>query len=222
MVLLIDERPEEVTQMRRSVHGEVVASSNDLDDQSHVRLCRLMIQKAKRKVETGEDVVILLDSLTRMGRAFNRTIRGGGRTMSGGLDARALEEPKSIFGAARNFEDGGSLTIIASILVETGSRMDDVIFNEFKGTGNMEIMLSQNMANKRIWPAIDVEQSGTRKEELLLSEEELASSHKIRRSIAGRSPEFEMQALLEQMEKHTDNAGFMASLQGRGTTGRRG
>ncbi|MBN1514019.1 MAG: transcription termination factor Rho, partial [Phycisphaerae bacterium] len=141
MVLLIDERPEEVTEMRRTVRGEVVASSNDLDVASHVRIARLMIEKAKRHVECGENVFILLDSLTRLGRAFNAAIRNSGRIMSGGLDIRALEEPKAIFGAARNVENGGSLTIIASALIDTGSRMDEVIFNEFKGTGNMEIML---------------------------------------------------------------------------------
>ncbi|HEY3245223.1 MAG TPA: transcription termination factor Rho, partial [Phycisphaerae bacterium] len=165
MVLLVDERPEEVTEMRRTVHGEVVHSSNDRDIASHVRIARLMIEKAKRKVECGEHVFILLDSLTRLGRAFNANIGTSGRIMSGGLDIRALLEPKSIFGAARNVEHGGSLTIIASALIETGSRMDEVIFNEFKGTGNMEIVLSRDLANKRIWPAIDLQQSGTRKEE---------------------------------------------------------
>ena len=150
MVLLIDERPEEVTEMRRTVHGEVVHSSNDQDIASHVRIARLMIEKAKRMVEHGRDVFILLDSLTRLGRAFNAAIRGAGRIMSGGLDIRALTEPKAIFGAARKVEGGGSLTIIASALIDTGSRMDEVIFNEFKGTGNMEIVLSRDLANRRV------------------------------------------------------------------------
>jgi len=212
MVLLIDERPEEVTEMRRSVHGEVVSSSNDHDIASHVRIARLMIAKAKRMVESGQDVFILLDSLTRLGRAFNAAIRGGGRIMSGGLDIRALIEPKSIFGAARNAEHGGSLTIIASALIDTGSRMDEVIFNEFKGTGNMEIVLSRDLANKRIWPAIDLNESGTRKEELLLSPETLAVAHKIRRSLSSRPPDRAMQDLLEALAAHPDNARFVSQF----------
>lgn len=210
MVLLIDERPEEVTEMRRTVHGEVVSSSNDHDVASHVRIARLMLEKAKRLVESGRDVFVLLDSLTRLGRAFNAAIRGGGRTMSGGLDHRALAEPKSIFGAARNAENGGSLTIMATALIETGSRMDDVIFNEFKGTGNMEIMLSRDMANKRIWPAIDLNQSGTRKEELLLSPMALEVAHKIRRTLSSRAPDRAMQALIEAMAKYPDNESLVA------------
>ncbi len=213
MVLLIDERPEEVTEMRRTVHGEVVHSSNDESVASHTRIARLMIEAAKRRVECGEDVIILLDSLTRLGRAFNADIRGSGRIMSGGLDIRALIEPKSIFGAARNIENGGSLTIIASALIETGSRMDDVIFNEFKGTGNMEIVLSHVLANKRIWPAIDLQQSGTRKEELLLEEAELTVSHKIRREMIGRPVDMAMESLLERMGKHANNASFVAMEQ---------
>jgi len=212
MVLLIDERPEEVTDMRRTVHGEVVASCNDHDIASHLRIARLMIQKAKRLVECGHDVLILLDSLTRVGRAFNAGIRGGGRIMSGGLDIRALAEPKAIFGAARNAEDGGSLTIIASCLIDTGSRMDEVIFNEFKGTGNMEIMLSRNMANMRLWPAIDLEQSGTRKEEKLLTPAQLAASNRLRRTLHGKGDVRSMEMLLEALRKHPDNASFVASL----------
>jgi transcription termination factor Rho len=218
MVLLIDERPEEVTDMRRTVHGEVVASSNDHDIASHVRIAKLMITAAKRRLEAGQDVVILLDSLTRLGRAFNANMRGGGRIMSGGLDIRALTEPKTIFGAARNIENGGSLTIIASILVETGSRMDDVIFNEFKGTGNMEIMLSREMADLRLWPAIDLQQSGTRKEEKLLSEDELKASHAIRRLLINRSPVAAMESLMAQMEKHPSNSEFIKAMP---TTARR-
>lgn len=212
MVLLIDERPEEVTEMRRTVHGEVVSSSNDADAANHVRIARLMTAKAKRMVESGTDVIVLLDSLTRLGRAFNTATRGRGRTMSGGLDISALTEPKAIFGAARNIEGGGSLTIIASALIETGSRMDDVIFSEFKGTGNMEIMLSRNLANMRVWPAIDLEQSGTRKEELLLSPEALQVSHKIRRTMIGRDPRKSMEELLERLGKHPDNTSFVNSL----------
>ena len=212
MVLLIDERPEEVTDMRRTVHGEVVYSSNDQDIASHVRIARLMIEKAKRLVECGHDVFVLLDSLTRVGRAFNAAIRSSGRIMSGGLDIRALTEPKAIFGAARNVEHGGSLTIIASALIETGSRMDEVIFNEFKGTGNMEIMLSRELANRRVWPAIDLNQSGTRKEERLLTPEALAVSHKIRRSLLDRDPIRAMEQLTAALTKFPTNAEFVAGF----------
>lgn len=212
IVLLVDERPEEVTDMRRTVHGEVVASSNDRDIASHVRIAQLVIDKAKRLVECGRDVLVLLDSLTRLGRAFNANLRGGGRIMSGGLDIRALSGPKAMFGAARNVEHGGSLTIIASCLIETGSRMDEVIFNEFKGTGNMEIMLTCELADRRIWPAIDLGRSGTRKEELLLSPEELEVSHRIRRGLQGKKPVQAMTLLLDGMRKHSSNADFVARL----------
>jgi len=212
MVLLVDERPEEVTEMRRMVRGEVIASSNDEDIASHVRIARLMIEKAKRLAETGLDVVVLLDSLTRLGRAFNANIRGSGRIMSGGLDIRALTEPKSIFGAARNLEDGGSLSVLASALIDTGSRMDEVIFNEFKGTGNMEIVLSREMANRRLWPAIDLEQSGTRKEDLLLTPETLEVSYQIRRKLIGRGPVRSMETLLEAMKRYESNADFIANF----------
>jgi transcription termination factor Rho len=212
MVLLVDERPEEVTEMRRNVPGEVVASSNDQDVASHVRVARLMINRAKRMVECGRNVLILLDSLTRLGRAFNNYARNTGRIMSGGLDAGALREPKAIFGAARNVEGGGSLTIMATALIDTGSRMDQVIFNEFKGTGNMEIMLSRDLANKRIWPAIDLAMSGTRKEELLLEPDVLAVAHRIRRELINRPPEPAMQLLLEKLGAHPDNKSFVASL----------
>ncbi|MFQ5461947.1 MAG: transcription termination factor Rho [Phycisphaerae bacterium] len=221
IVLLIDERPEEVTDMRRRVDAEVVASSNDKDIDTHVRLARLVIEKAKRLVESGRDVFVLLDSLTRLGRAFNASIRGGGRIMSGGLDIRALTEPKAIFGAARNLEDGGSLTIVASALIETGSRMDDVIFNEFKGTGNMEIMLSRQMADRRVWPAIDLSPSGTRKEELLLSPEALEVSHMIRRKMIDRDPIRSMEMLLDELQKYKDNAAFIAAAAPSGPTGLR-
>ncbi len=213
MVLLIDERPEEVTDIRRTVHGEVVASSNDEDIASHVRIARLMHDKARRMVEHGLDVVILLDSLTRLGRAFNNALAGSRRIMSGGLDSRALIEPKAIFGAARNVEDGGSLTIIASCLIETGSRMDDVIFNEFKGTGNMEIMLSREMANRRLWPAIDLNASGTRKEELLLTPEALEVSYQLRRKLIDMGPVRAMELLLDLMAKHENNDLFIRAMQ---------
>jgi len=205
MVLLIDERPEEVTHMRKSVNGEVVASSNDHDIASHVRIARLMISKAKRLVEAGRDVFVLLDSLTRLGRAFNASIRGSGRIMSGGIDIRALNEPKSIFGAARNIEDGGSLTIIASALIDTGSRMDEVIFNEFKGTGNMEIVLTRDLANLRIFPAIDLEASGTRKEELLLTADALNASHTIRRTVVGKGARRSMEMVLDLTSRYPTN-----------------
>ena len=210
MVLLVDERPEEVTEMRRTVHGEVVASSNDSDIKSHVRIARLMIERSKRLVECGRDVLILLDSLTRLGRAFNAFVSSSGRTMSGGLDIRAMLEPKAMFGAARNIEDGGSLTIVASALIETGSRMDELIFNEFKGTGNMEIMLTRELADRRIWPAINLNASGTRKEELLLTEKALKQSHRIRRALKGREPIQDMQTLLESLGKFPSNEEWLA------------
>jgi transcription termination factor Rho len=212
MVLLIDERPEEVTEMRRTVHGEVVFSSNDQNIASHIRIARLMIEKAKRMVEAGQHILILLDSLTRLGRAFNAGIRSSGRTMSGGVDIRALEEPKAIFGAARNIEHGGSLTIMASALIETGSRMDELIFNEFKGTGNMEIMLSRDLANLRIWPAMDLNMSGTRKEELLLSKETVEKIYRLRRQLAPLQSIRGMQTLLDWLGKFPSNQAFLDGL----------
>lgn len=212
MVLLIDERPEEVTEMRRTVHGEVVFSSNDQNAANHIRIARLMTDKAKRMVESGQHVLVLLDSLTRLGRAFNVAVRSSGRTMSGGLDIGALTEPKAIFGAARNIENGGSLTILASALIETGSRMDELIFNEFKGTGNMEIMLSRELANLRIWPAINLNQSGTRKEELLLGAETVEKVYRIRRQISPMDITKAMTFLLEAFEKHPDNKQFLDSI----------
>ncbi len=212
IVLLIDERPEEVTHMRKCVDGQVVSSSNDSDIASHVRIARLIIERAKRLVETGQDVFLLLDSLTRVGRAFNAAIRSSGRVMSGGIDIRALNEPKSIFGAARNIEGGGSLTIIASALIETGSRMDDVIFNEFKGTGNMEIMLTRELANQRIFPAIDLEGSGTRKEELLLSPEALEVSYSLRRSLGGKGPRHSIEMVLDMINRYPTNAELIQTV----------
>jgi len=212
MVLLIDERPEEVTDMRRSVHGEVVASSNDQNITSHIRIARLMIEKAKRMVEAGQHVLILLDSLTRLGRAFNAGIQSSGRTMSGGLDIRALQEPKAIFGSARNIEHGGSLTILATALIDTGSRMDELIFNEFKGTGNMEIMLTRELANLRIWPAMDLNKSGTRKEEFLLGAQVIEKVYRIRRQISSKEITKAMTALLESLSQYPNNREFLDSM----------
>jgi len=221
-MLLIDERPEEVTDMRRTIcaegagwrHGapEVVSSTNDKDVLSHVRLARLMIAKAKRRVELGEDVLILLDSLTRLGRAFNAFVGSSGRTMTGGIDIRALAEPKAVFGAARKIEGGGSLTIIASALIETGSRMDDFIFQEFKGTGNMELVLSREIANLRIWPAMNIEQSGTRREELLLPRDAIEKIYRVRRKVLAMRPTMQMETLLADLGKFRSNAEFLAAM----------
>lgn len=212
IVLLIDERPEEVTDMRRNVRGEVIASSNDRDVNSHIRIARLVIEHARRLVENGRHIVILLDSITRLARAFNNAISGSGRTMSGGLDSRALIEPKQIFGAARNVEGGGSLTIIASALIDTGSRADDFIFQEFKGTGNMELVLNRELANQRIWPAIDLKQSGTRKEEKLLDPEALRKINMIRRQLYDMPPTKQMTMLLERLAPHDSLESFLNSL----------
>ena len=219
MMLLIDERPEEVTEMRRGLCAdgagwqneapEVVYSNNDCDAASHGRIAKLMIEKAKRHVELGQDVVILLDSLTRLGRAFNHLVGSSGRTMTGGLDIRALEIPKRIFGAARKIEDGGSLTIIASALIETGSRMDDFIFQEFKGTGNMELVLSRELADRRLWPAVNLTQSGTRKEELLLGQGVYDKMTRIRRRLLSLNAQRQMETLLQELGKHPSNAAFM-------------
>jgi transcription termination factor Rho len=173
MVLLIDERPEEVTDMQRSVNGEVISSTFDEPPQRHIQIAEIVIEKAKRIVETGKDVVILLDSITRLARAYNVTIPSSGKVLSGGVDSNALHKPKRFFGAARNIEEGGSLTIIATALIDTGSRMDEVIFEEFKGTGNMEVNLDRKLAEKRVFPAFDINKSGTRKEELLVDKDHL-------------------------------------------------
>ncbi len=204
LVLLIDERPEEVTDMRRSISGEVFASSSDSDRGSHVRLAQLVLEYAKRKVETGKDVVVLLDSLTRLGRAFNIHQKSSGRTMSGGVDIRALEIPKRIFGAARNCEHSGSLTIIATALIETNSRMDELIFQEFKGTGNMELVLDRGMANERIFPAINLPVSGTRREELLFGSKTQAYQA-VRRSIAKLPARDAMLAVLKLVKQFPTN-----------------
>ncbi|HXX63811.1 MAG TPA: transcription termination factor Rho [Bacteroidota bacterium] len=204
LVLLIDERPEEVTDMRRSIRGEVYASSSDSERGTHVRLAQLVLEYAKRKAETGADVVLLLDSLTRLGRAFNIHQKSSGRTMSGGVDIRALEIPKRIFGAARKLEDGGSLTIVATALIETNSRMDELIFQEFKGTGNMELVLDRDLANERIFPAINLGASGTRREELLFGGA-VTQHQALRRSIARQSPRDAMLSVIKLLEQYPKN-----------------
>ena len=212
MILLIDERPEELTDFRRNTEGEVIASTNDQDVASHVRAAEFTIERAKRMVEFGDDVVILLDSLTRLGRSYNRAIEGSGRTMTGGVDIRALEIPKRQFGAARKIENGGSLTILATALVETGSRMDDLIFEEFKGTGNMELVLDRQFAERRIWPAVDISKTGTRKEELLVEEWELNKLHMLRRYLSQMSVDEELPQLIRAVSKFDSNEKFLKHL----------
>jgi transcription termination factor Rho len=212
MMLLVDERPEEVTDMRRSTEADVIASSNDKDIETHVRTAMLALDQAKRLVECGKDVVILLDSITRLGRAFNSYTRSSGRTLSGGLDIQGLKFPKKFFGSARLNETGGSLTILATALVETGSRMDDVIFQEFKGTGNMELVLDQTLSNKRIYPAINIPESGTRKEELLLDKGDLEKLHRLRRFLDGVPVGQDVQTLISALKKHDSNKSFLAEL----------
>ena len=213
IVLLIDERPEEVTDMQRSVDGEVIASTFDEPAQRHVQVAEMVIEKAKRLVEHKKDVVILLDSVTRLARAYNTVIPPSGKVLSGGLDSNALQKPKRFFGAARNIEEGGSLTIMATALVDTGSRMDDVIFEEFKGTGNMEIHLERKLVDKRVFPAIDIQKSGTRKEELLLSGDDLNRVWVLRKVLNPLSPVEAMELLLDKMGKTKSNADFLASMQ---------
>jgi transcription termination factor Rho len=208
MILLVDERPEEVTDFKRSVPAEVWASSNDDPVENHIRVADLCIERAKRLVEAGKDVVLLIDSLTRLARAHN-TAKNSGRTGTGGLDVRALERPRQLFASARNTEDGGSLTIIASILVETGSRMDDVIFQEFKGTGNMELVLDRKAAEMRIWPAVNVASSGTRKEELLLDEKTLEGIHFFRRALVQQKIEEATDTMVTRLGKTKTNAEFI-------------
>ncbi len=212
IILLVDERPEEVTDFKRKVDTEIVHSTNDQDVSNHVRVAEFTIERAKRMVEFKQDVVILLDSLTRMGRAYNRHIETSGRTMTGGLDIRAMEIPKRLFGAARKIEEGGSLTILATALIETGSRMDDLIFEEFKGTGNMELQLDRQLAEKRIWPAVDISRSGTRKEELLLEPWKLPKVHMLRRFLSQLQVGQEMPQLLRVMEKFKSNDEFLGQL----------
>ena len=213
IVLLIDERPEEVTDMQRSVDGEVISSTFDEPAQRHVQVAEMVIEKAKRLVEHRKDVVILLDSVTRLARAYNTVIPPSGKVLSGGLDSNALQKPKRFFGAARNIEEGGSLTIMATALVDTGSRMDDVIFEEFKGTGNMEIHLERKLVDKRVFPAIDIQKSGTRKEELLLSKDDLNRVWVLRKVLNPLSPVEAMELLLDKMGKTKSNADFLSSMQ---------
>ncbi len=213
VVLLVDERPEEVTHFRRRVTAEVLASNSDQDTAAHVRLAEICLAQARCELECGHDVVILVDSLTRMGRAFNQHGAGSGRTLSGGLDSRALEIPRRFFGIARNIEGGGSVTVVATALVETGSRMDDLIFEEFKGTGNMELVLDRRLAEQRIFPALDLRRSGTRRDELLYNEEEFAALSVLRRGAAAADPARAMAGLLKLLEKHPTNEELLRSLQ---------
>ncbi|MGM0369937.1 MAG: transcription termination factor Rho [Bacillota bacterium] len=213
MMLLIDERPEEVTDMRRSVDAEVVSSTFDEPPQNHINVSELVLEKAKRLVEQKQDVIILLDSITRLARAYNVNIPSSGRTLSGGLDPTALHKPKSFFGAARNIEEGGSLTILATSLVQTGSRMDDVIYEEFKGTGNMELHLSRKLAQRRLFPAIDVNLSGTRKEDLLLSEEELDTMWQLRKDMGDSSAIKIIDSFIKQIKATSSNKELLKSLQ---------
>jgi transcription termination factor Rho len=216
IVLLIDERPEEVTDMQRSVKGEVVSSTFDEPATRHVQVAEMVIEKAKRLVEHKRDVVILLDSITRLARAYNSIVPPSGKVLSGGVDSNALQRPKRFFGAARNIEDGGSLTIIATALVETGSRMDDVIFEEFKGTGNSEIVLDRKMVDKRVFPAVDINRSGTRKEELLLPKEELNRIWILRKVLNPLSPVEAMELMLERLSKTKSNRDFLESMSSAG------
>ena len=216
IVLLIDERPEEVTDMQRSVNGEVISSTFDEPASRHVQVAEMVIEKAKRLVEHKRDVVILLDSITRLARAYNTIVPPSGKVLSGGVDSNALQRPKRFFGAARNIEEGGSLTIIATALVDTGSRMDDVIFEEFKGTGNMEIGLDRKLVDKRVFPAIDINRSGTRKEELLVPKDELNRIWILRKVLNPLSTVEAMELLLDKMGKSKSNAEFLASMSGGG------
>ena len=212
IVLLIDERPEEVTDMQRSVKGEVVSSTFDEPATRHVQVAEMVIEKAKRLVEHGRDVVILLDSITRLGRAYNTVVPSSGKVLTGGVDANALQRPKRFFGAARNVEQGGSLTIIATALIDTGSRMDEVIFEEFKGTGNSEIVLDRKVADKRIFPAIDVLKSGTRKEDLITPKDQLAKTYVLRRILNPMGPQDAIEFLLDKLRQSKNNGDFFQSM----------
>ncbi|MSR02874.1 MAG: transcription termination factor Rho [Gemmatimonadetes bacterium] len=212
IVLLIDERPEEVTDMQENVKAEVIASTFDEPADRHVQVADMVIEKSKRLVEHGRDVVILLDSITRLARAHNVVVPHSGKILSGGVDANALQKPKRFFGAARNIDGGGSLTIIATALIETGSRMDEVIFEEFKGTGNMELVLDRRLADRRIWPAIDIQKSGTRKEELLMDKDELNRVYLLRNFLADMPPVEAMEFLLERMKRTKSNKEFFATM----------
>ncbi|HZZ86032.1 MAG TPA: transcription termination factor Rho [Anaeromyxobacteraceae bacterium] len=211
-VLLVDERPEEVTDMKRNIKGEVVGSSNDRPTEEHLHVAEMVLERSKRLVEAGKDVVILLDSITRLSRAYNKEVESSGRTLTGGVDSRALERPKRLFGAARKAEEGGSLTIIATALIDTGSRMDEVIFEEFKGTGNMEVVLSRQLAERRIFPAIDIGASGTRKEEKLFSPKEIEKVRKLRQALASLKPVEAMERLLKKLSEFESNDEFLGSF----------
>jgi transcription termination factor Rho len=211
-MLLIDERPEEVTDMRRTIKGQVVASSSDRETIDHLRLAELVVERGKRLAEQGKQVFVLLDSLTRLARAYNKNAGNSGRTMSGGIDIRALEVPKRLFGSARVFEEGGSLTVMGTALIETGSRMDDIIFQEFKGTGNMEMVLDRKLADRRIFPALDISQSGTRKEERLLDPEVLKQVTMMRRVMVSLKPVQGMEMLIKKMSGYPSNADFLARV----------
>jgi transcription termination factor Rho len=212
IVLLVDERPEELTDMRRNVKGEVCGSSNDRPAEEHIHAAEMAMERAKRLVEGGKDVVILLDSITRLARAYNREIESSGRTLTGGVDSRALERPKRLFGAARKAEEGGSLTIVGTALIDTGSRMDEVIFEEFKGTGNMEVVLSRQLAERRIFPAIDIGASGTRKEEKLFLPKEIEKIRKLRGALASLKPVEAMERLLKKLAEFETNEEFLGSF----------
>jgi len=212
IVLLIDERPEEVTDMQRSVRGEVISSTFDEPPQRHVQIAEMVIEKAKRLVETGRDVVILLDSITRLARAYNTVVPTSGRILSGGVDSNALQKPKRFFGAARKIEGAGSLTIVATALIDTGSRMDDVIFEEFKGTGNLEIHLDRKLSDRRVYPSIDIQKSGTRKEELLLEKDVLSKVYILRKVLDPLSTVDAMELLLGKLSKTRTNAEFLSAM----------
>ena len=212
VMLLVDERPEEVTDMRRSVKGEVLASSLDCDVESHVRLSQLVIERCKRMAEAGKDVFLLMDSITRMARAFNKWVGNTGRTMSGGVDIKALDIPKKLFATARVFEEGGSLTIVATALIDTGSRMDELIFQEFKGTGNMELVLDRKLSDRRVWPAIDISQSGTRREEKLLDPDTLHAVNMLRRTLSSMHHVDAMEQLTKQLAKFKSNREFISLI----------
>ncbi len=214
IVLLIDERPEEVTDMRRSVKGHVYASSLDCDVESHVRLSQLVIERAKRLAEMGKDVFVLLDSITRLARAFNKWVGNTGRTMSGGVDIKAMDIPKRLFATARAFEEGGTLTVVGTALIDTGSRMDELIFQEFKGTGNMELVLDRKLADRRIWPSIDITQSGTRREEKLLSPETLHATTMLRRTLTTMHHVDAMEQLTSKLGKFKSNREFIELIRG--------
>jgi transcription termination factor Rho len=212
MMLLVDERPEEVTDMRRTIKGEVIASSSDRDSASHVRTAELVVERAKRLAEQGKQAFVLLDSLTRLARAYNKNIGNSGRTMSGGIDIRALEVPKRLFGSARVFEEGGSLTVMGTALIDTGSKMDEHIFQEFKGTGNMELVLDRKLADRRIFPAMDITQSGTRKEELILPPDVLQRVTLLRRSLVSLNPVTAMESLVKKLATFPSNAAFLEKI----------